>query len=254
MAELQRIVDERDSVALNNVMSKMQMYNGQVLGSGAYFFRNRKQLEALMQAEGMPTLWFTFTAADNHWFDLHAFGDNMGEGLTEKQKLKKRASGIIVSGAQNVCHCQMHSFTDRICGRILASGSAIMDSPSSEFRLESFANEFASLIVNTFVWSQIPQQPQHFKHACYVCCSFILNKSKFSEICHGINTSQRVEFKFSTVDFNFPWTNQLDRNGEPWNQIRRSFRRIEPVFLNISISATGELTSKDFVSRINRNL
>ncbi|CAJ1945435.1 unnamed protein product [Cylindrotheca closterium] len=83
MAELQRIVDERDSVALNNVMSKMQMYNGQVLGSDAYFFRNRKQLEALMQAEGMPTLWFTFMAADNHWFDVHAFGDNMGEGLTE---------------------------------------------------------------------------------------------------------------------------------------------------------------------------
>ena len=42
-----------------------------MLGSDAYFSNARKDLEALMEGKGMPTLWFTFSAADNYWTDLH---------------------------------------------------------------------------------------------------------------------------------------------------------------------------------------
>eukprot|EP00978_Attheya_sp_CCMP212_P025564 scaffold82462_cov32-Attheya_sp.AAC.2 len=35
---------------------------------------------ALIDAKGMPTMWFTLSAADNHWVDLHnlIFGRDIG--------------------------------------------------------------------------------------------------------------------------------------------------------------------------------
>ena len=52
------------------LLSSMRAYSGNILGSNAYFLRRRMELEALMVQEGLPTIWFTFSAADNHWTDL----------------------------------------------------------------------------------------------------------------------------------------------------------------------------------------
>ena len=67
----------------------MQMYTANILGSDAYFSRQQKELEALMDSEGMPTFWWTFSAADNHWFDLHEISGQVYD-RTEKQKAKQR--------------------------------------------------------------------------------------------------------------------------------------------------------------------
>ena len=49
----------------------MQSFNGNITGSNAYFWNKKKELEALMDQEGICTMWFTLSAADNHWVDLH---------------------------------------------------------------------------------------------------------------------------------------------------------------------------------------
>ena len=46
------------------------MQSANITGSNAYIYSRRRELEALMESEGMPTLWFTFSVADNHWADL----------------------------------------------------------------------------------------------------------------------------------------------------------------------------------------
>ena len=53
------------------MVGRMQAYNGNINGSNAYFFGHKGNLEALMEQEGMSTMWFTLSAADNHWDDLH---------------------------------------------------------------------------------------------------------------------------------------------------------------------------------------
>ena len=53
------------------LISSMQLYNSNIVGSNAYFYKRRRELEALMEVKGIPTAWFTFSAADNHWCDLH---------------------------------------------------------------------------------------------------------------------------------------------------------------------------------------
>ena len=39
-------------------------------GTDAYLQKQRDGLEALIEQEGMPTLWFSMSAADNHWDDF----------------------------------------------------------------------------------------------------------------------------------------------------------------------------------------
>ena len=55
------------------LLSSMRAYSGNILGSNAYFLQRRMELEALMVQEGVPSIWFTFSAADNHWHDLFSF-------------------------------------------------------------------------------------------------------------------------------------------------------------------------------------
>jgi hypothetical protein len=69
-AELRRIL-ESVGAELNSMLGRMQAYNGNINGSNAYFFGHKGNLEALMEQEGMSTVWFTLSAADNHWDDLH---------------------------------------------------------------------------------------------------------------------------------------------------------------------------------------
>ena len=42
----------------------MQKFN--ITGNNAYFYKRRKELEALMQQEGLSAAWFAILAADNH--------------------------------------------------------------------------------------------------------------------------------------------------------------------------------------------
>ena len=56
---------------LEKILGRMQKFNANISGSNAYFYKRRKELEALIQQEGLCSTWFTFSAADNHWLDLN---------------------------------------------------------------------------------------------------------------------------------------------------------------------------------------
>ncbi|MFM8622001.1 MAG: DUF6570 domain-containing protein, partial [Holophagaceae bacterium] len=73
--ELNEFIRQGDPERMRAVTSKMQMFSANIVGSDAYFSKKRRELESLMQEKGMPTLWFTFSAADNHWKDLHALAE-----------------------------------------------------------------------------------------------------------------------------------------------------------------------------------
>ena len=60
--ELRDIVGKNDWDRLQELTGQMQMYDSNILGSDAYFAKHWKELEALMQSEGMPTMWFAFSA------------------------------------------------------------------------------------------------------------------------------------------------------------------------------------------------
>ena len=87
----------------NDLIRSMQVYNANIVGSNSYFYKRRKELEALMECKGMPTAWFTFSAADNHWHDLHkliysnddVYYNNIAyNDLDELQKLRFRVNTI----------------------------------------------------------------------------------------------------------------------------------------------------------------
>ena len=94
--ELLKIINE-GGVGLNEILSKMQSYNANITGTPAYFYNKRKELEALMEQEGLPTLWFTLSAADNHWEDLHVLlgsESHLGPDATEEDRAKARRKAV----------------------------------------------------------------------------------------------------------------------------------------------------------------
>ncbi|XP_020897308.2 uncharacterized protein LOC110236158 [Exaiptasia diaphana] len=69
-------IDELREMANNNTssgfMSKLSRYIGNVTGSAAYWHRVREDLKAIIDSKGVPTIFFTFSAADMHWPELHS--------------------------------------------------------------------------------------------------------------------------------------------------------------------------------------
>jgi len=66
------------------LVSKMQAFNANLNGSPQYLYKQRKSLEGIMEAEGMPTVWFTLSMADNHWEDLHSLFHRDEKGYTSE--------------------------------------------------------------------------------------------------------------------------------------------------------------------------
>ena len=60
-----------NGVELKKLVNRMQTYNSNIVGSNAYFYGKRRELETLMDQEDPCTIWYTLSAADNHWIDLH---------------------------------------------------------------------------------------------------------------------------------------------------------------------------------------
>ena len=69
-SELRQIVND-DGEDLQRIIANMQLFNSNIVGSNAYFYKHRRNLEGLVEAYGCPTIWFTFSVADNFWCDLH---------------------------------------------------------------------------------------------------------------------------------------------------------------------------------------
>ena len=98
---LRRIVNEGGD-ELNALVRKMHVYTANIIGSNSYFYKKRKELEALMECHGMPTAWYTLSAADNHWEDLHrlmystrCLNPNLGYDSMNEKKTRFRVSMVL---------------------------------------------------------------------------------------------------------------------------------------------------------------
>ena len=73
------------------LLDRMQMFSANILGPDAYFVKHWKQLKIIMQQKNPPTIWFTFSAANNHWPKLHSFDFcSFIKQETERKKQKRR--------------------------------------------------------------------------------------------------------------------------------------------------------------------
>ena len=55
----------------HHLLNQMYRFGANLTGSDQYWYRKRGELEAIFNQEGAATVFFTFSAADNHWADLH---------------------------------------------------------------------------------------------------------------------------------------------------------------------------------------
>jgi hypothetical protein len=69
IAEMKELLCDPDRA--RELVGRMHRYGANILGSDSYFYARREELLALNDQHGPATLWFTFSAADNHWADLH---------------------------------------------------------------------------------------------------------------------------------------------------------------------------------------
>ena len=53
-------------------MSKLSRYVGNITGSPSYWFKTCEDLKAIISQKGAPTIFFTLSAADMHWPELHS--------------------------------------------------------------------------------------------------------------------------------------------------------------------------------------
>ena len=55
----------------NQLMKRLQHYAGKIQGSSQYWFQRYLELKALLEQMGSPTFFWTASAADCHWPELH---------------------------------------------------------------------------------------------------------------------------------------------------------------------------------------
>lgn len=83
-------IEELRDMANNNTsvsfMSKLSRYIGNITGSAAYWHKVKEDLKAIIDSKGVPTIFFTFSAADMHWPELHSLLSNSPEQLTNERR------------------------------------------------------------------------------------------------------------------------------------------------------------------------
>lgn len=67
------------------IMKRMTAYTANVSGSDSYWYKRRSELEATTEQKDCPTIFFTFSYADNHWNDLHKL---MPGGFSDKKSVR----------------------------------------------------------------------------------------------------------------------------------------------------------------------
>ena len=66
--ELREMVGQ---MSANQLMNRVQRYVAKIQGTKQYWYQRYQELKALITQKGAPTFFFTFSAADNYWPDLH---------------------------------------------------------------------------------------------------------------------------------------------------------------------------------------
>lgn len=68
MEELREMVNNNNT---NLFLNKLSRYVTNITGSDAYWYKEKEDLKAIIQHAGPPAFFFTFSAADMHWPELH---------------------------------------------------------------------------------------------------------------------------------------------------------------------------------------
>ena len=55
----------------NHLINRLQRYVAKIQGTKQYWYQRYQEFKALITQKGAPTFFFTFSAADNYWPDLH---------------------------------------------------------------------------------------------------------------------------------------------------------------------------------------
>lgn len=83
-------IEELRDMATNNTssgfMSKLSRYVSNITGSAAYWHKIREDLKAIIDNKGVPTIFFTFSAADMHWPELHSLFQNPSDKLNNNDR------------------------------------------------------------------------------------------------------------------------------------------------------------------------
>ena len=78
LEEIREMINNNNS---NLLMTKLSRYITNISGSDAYWYKAKEDLKAIIQHAGPPTFFFTFSAADMHWPQLHSLiGNETSEG------------------------------------------------------------------------------------------------------------------------------------------------------------------------------
>ena len=68
------------------LMTKLSRYVGNILGSNAYWYKQREELKSIIAAKGVPTIFFTFSSADMHWPELHSLFSKNPNNYTNEER------------------------------------------------------------------------------------------------------------------------------------------------------------------------
>ena len=66
--ELKEMIGQVSAIQL---MNRVQRYAAKVQGTSQYWYQRCQELQALIEQKGPPTLFWTVSAADSYWPDLH---------------------------------------------------------------------------------------------------------------------------------------------------------------------------------------
>lgn len=87
MEQLRSMVHRMDSEQL---MKRIQRYAAKVQGTNQYWFQRLQELRALFDQKGTPTFFWTLSAADSHWPELHTLMPHP-EGSTVSHSMRVNA-------------------------------------------------------------------------------------------------------------------------------------------------------------------
>lgn len=95
-------IPELQLMFLNNevipdIVRRLQSYGRTVTGSPPYWFKNCKNLEALLEQQGAATLFMSFSYADDYWPDLHRLLGTENKSFSARRKAINENPHIVMS-------------------------------------------------------------------------------------------------------------------------------------------------------------
>ena len=133
----------------------------------------------------------------------------------------------------------MHSFADCICCCILACSWRSMNSMPFKERAKMHTNEFATLVEDTFVGLGVSGKPKILELLGDMTGSLVLDTYKLCNVSNGVNTRQGNEFYLSTINVDFPRSNQIYCNRVPRSNISMSWRQMRILLIRRFVALTN---------------